>query len=521
MPAPCLFIAPQGLTVTGVTTWIDHVARGLADPEAGLNRPVGVVVHGSLAGHAEMDLTLPEGARLFRHDRLPDLDDVAAGRAELGPVIRAYRDAVRSLSHDPRTDAPVVVFPARHGECYAACAALTIADPEAVRIVGLQQIDGAYESAIIDRYEPALAALGGVSTRLVADLNERHSSRHSDTYFMPNAAAVPNDLPTREPLADRPVRLLYTGRVEHEQKRVNALVALSDALGKLGIAHELTILGDGPAAHEIDAAIADRPSLSRVPTVPPGEVAAYLDRADILVMASRTEGLSLSLLEAMARGCCPVITDTPSGARDAIDDGVHGVLVGFGPADRDDAVGVKLAAGIERAMKLDPHAIGRSAYERVRGFYNADRLTRVVAEVADRASVSPPRSWSASRPVMFNSPAGQGIATGAVPADGRARFAQTLERLAGRRVLVHGVGQHTRQLADLLASPPCTIVGFTDDDPATHGTTLFNWLVIAPGDAHTLSPDAVLISSAMHERAIYERRAVYESQGVAVARVYG
>ena len=521
MPAPVLLIAPQGLTVTGVTTWIQHVARGLSDPDAGLNRPVGVMVHGSVAGHSEVAVDLPPHVTVYRRDDLPSLDEL---NGDLRPIITAYRDAVRNLSHDPRCDAAVVVFPARHAECFAACCALTIVDPEAVRVVGLQQIDGAYESAVIGRYEPAMTALAGVSTRLVDQLNERFPTRRHETFRVPNAAALPHEVAAREPIDGRPIRLIYTGRIEHEQKRVNALVALSDELSRTDIDHELVVVGDGPASDDFAAAAQSRPSIRVLGAVAPDAVLAHLDHADVLVLASRTEGLSLTLLEAMAHGCCPVVTDTLSGARDAVTDGVNGVLVPFEATDDDAAVGAGLARGITRAMGLGVHELGRAAHERVRGFFSADRLARVVAEVADRAAAMAPRSWPAGRAVMFN--AGDGSSGGpgeggSVPVGGRERFAAALNALANARVVVHGVGQHTRRLADLLADPPCAIVGFTDDNPKVHGGTLFGWPVVAPAEVATLNADAVLISSAMHEASIWSRRAAYEAEGLRVHRVYG
>ncbi|MEM1422923.1 MAG: hypothetical protein AAGH64_02860, partial [Planctomycetota bacterium] len=63
-------------------------------------------------------------------------------------------------------------------------------------------------------------------------------------------------------------------------------------------------------------------------------------------------------------------------------------------------------------------------------------------------------------------------------------------------------------------------VAFCDDDPARHGTTLWNWPVIDPIDARTHGIEAVIISSRMHEDAVWARRSVYESQGVRIVRLY-
>ncbi len=505
MPAPCLLIAPQGLTVTGVTTWIAQTAEGFA----ARHRPVGVLVHGGLRGHHALAIDLPEACRVFTIDA-PPIDDL---KGDLSALIPAYARAAR----DMRTGGePVVLVPARHGDCFAACCALTMTDPDAVRVLGLQHIDAAYEDAVIDRYEPVLARLAGVSTRVVQRLRERHPSR--EVTHLPNAVAVPDDLPRREPVGGRPLRLLYTGRIEHEQKRVCSLMCMSRALTERGCAHELTLLGDGPAEADIDGAGLE--AVRRLPPVPPAEVTAHLDRADLLVMASRTEGLSISLLEAMARGCAAVVTRTPSGAAEAIEDGVSGVLTPNEPTMSDEEIGEGLADGVERALAIGLDRLGNAAQARVRERFNLEDRIDATARLVDACAAEPGRVWPADRAVAFSSRSAGGEGSGSVPPGGAEKFARVLGSLAGRAVAIHGVGQHTRQLAGVLADTPATIVGFTDDDPRSHGTTLFGWPVVAPADVHTLGATELVISSAMHEAAIYGRRAVYEGQGLSVHRVY-
>ena len=62
------------------------------------------------------------------------------------------------------------------------------------------------------------------------------------------------------------------------------------------------------------------------------------------------------------------------------------------------------------------------------------------------------------------------------------------------------------------ARSPARIVAFTDDDRARHGGTIWNWPIIAPDRARNAGATEIVISSWMHERSIWERRAVYERQ---------
>ena len=99
-----------------------------------------------------------------------------------------------------------------------------------------------------------------------------------------------------------------------------------------------------------------------------------------------------------------------------------------------------------------------------------------------------------------------------------------LESLAppGRAVVIHGAGQHTLQLAAVLAASPARIVAVADDDRQRQGQSLWGWPIIAPENAAKMGATDVVISSWMHQGAIWERRGVYESQRppLRVHRVY-
>jgi glycosyltransferase involved in cell wall biosynthesis len=78
-------------------------------------------------------------------------------------------------------------------------------------------------------------------------------------------------------------------------------------------------------------------------SLPLPEVAARLRDADIFITTSRSDGANLSLLEAMAAGCFPVVTDIPA-TRQWLEAGAEGIAVPL-----DDAVA--LAAAIIGAAR--------------------------------------------------------------------------------------------------------------------------------------------------------------------------
>jgi hypothetical protein len=148
-----------------------------------------------------------------------------------------------------------------------------------------------------------------------------------------------------------------------------------------------------------------------------------------------------------------------------------------------------------------------------------ERHAGAVAAMLDEVTAGPPRTWPADRPCAFTAADASG-ASGSVPADGAARLASVLERLGGRRIVLHGTGQHTRQLAHVLAGSPARIVALADDDRQQHGSTLLEWPVVAPREAGATGATDVVISSWINQDVIWSRRRVYERQGLTVHRLY-
>jgi glycosyltransferase involved in cell wall biosynthesis len=79
------------------------------------------------------------------------------------------------------------------------------------------------------------------------------------------------------------------------------------------------------------------------------EMAKLLSRADIYVSTSLDDGTSVSLLEAMASGAFPIVTDIPSN-REWISDGENGFLV---PTDQEKSLAEKIVEAIRNPDILE------------------------------------------------------------------------------------------------------------------------------------------------------------------------
>jgi glycosyltransferase involved in cell wall biosynthesis len=119
--------------------------------------------------------------------------------------------------------------------------------------------------------------------------------------------------------------IIYTGRLSPE-KGVDFLIRGFSELVK-NINCQMIIVADGPEKKSI-VQLVDQYQLSKSVILLKGvdEVADYLNASNIFVLPSRFEGLSNSLLEAMACGL-PVISTMVGGSIDIIEDGINGLLI--------------------------------------------------------------------------------------------------------------------------------------------------------------------------------------------------
>ncbi|MBY0587857.1 glycosyltransferase family 4 protein [bacterium] len=151
--------------------------------------------------------------------------------------------------------------------------------------------------------------------------------------MIPYGVPTPSLFPERTTSVDAPIRLLYVGRIEQTQKRVFDMPLILDRLVARGVPVELTIIGDGPARAMLEEKARHHFDAGRIlcmGTIPNNEMSARYREADLFLLTSAFEGLPVSLLEAMAHGCVPVVTRVESGVSQVIEPGRNGELVDVG-----------------------------------------------------------------------------------------------------------------------------------------------------------------------------------------------
>lgn len=134
--------------------------------------------------------------------------------------------------------------------------------------------------------------------------------------------------PAEETAVKPPFRIISTRMLEWKyniQHLVRAAPGIRDRIPGA----DIVLVGDGPDKEELEEMIAGLDvgdTVSLAGRASHDEIPALLQSATVYVSTSVTDGTSLSLLEAMAAGAFPVVTDIP-GNREWITDGENGFLV--------------------------------------------------------------------------------------------------------------------------------------------------------------------------------------------------
>lgn len=189
-------------------------------------------------------------------------------------------------------------------------------------------------------------------------------------YVIPNAVPFCVEL-RRFSLEPGELRLVFLGRLV-EEKGVHELLDAARLLVERGAPFHLVIAGSGPEEGRLTARIRELGLAGVVELAGAvfGEAKASLWRqSDVFVFPSHTEKLPYSLLEAMAFGVVPVVTNVGA-IEEVMQHGVHGEFV---PVNSP----VAIADAVERLQK-DPELrarYGTAAQERIAASYTMPRFT--------------------------------------------------------------------------------------------------------------------------------------------------
>lgn len=149
-----------------------------------------------------------------------------------------------------------------------------------------------------------------------------------------NPVTIPVDL-TGFNIEQKKKQLLYVGRMDYENKRVNRIVEAWQDVYEDYPDWELVLVGDGPHKSKLMGYVSDN-KMERVrfegfQVEPPIK---YYKDASIFMLTSDLEGFGLVIIESMSYGVVPVVYGSYEAVYDIIRDGYSGFITPF-PYDKE------------------------------------------------------------------------------------------------------------------------------------------------------------------------------------------
>jgi len=268
-----------------------------------------------------------------------------------------------------------------------------------VRLIGLVQADNEHEIGQAVRLGEYWDAIVAVSDPIHFKLLDKIS------YLAPRMTTIRNAVPELERPPAKPagtLRIAYSGELRAHQKRLDDMVAVARRLAGRGVDFHLEFFGDGPYRAHLEKethGLVTKGLVNFAGRLDGPELLSRLEGQHVFLLTSEFEVLSIALLEAMSRGCVPVVSRLASQSL-VIREGVNGLAADIADIDGFAAHLERLASDRALLAKLSAAAfstIAEGGY-RVRDmlenylalFDRIDRLSGRCGFVRKRGSIAVP-----------------------------------------------------------------------------------------------------------------------------------
>lgn len=202
--------------------------------------------------------------------------------------------------------------------------------PNQVSIIGMVHHDALcyyrrnqYVDSLVDKF---LCVSDDTQKKMV---NNYHISEEKVKY---KEVAIEENIFKRVHVQKRDVVIGMASRMDKAMKRVDLLIPLIEYLEELKVSYTLLIAGAGSYFSKIQEYLIVEKLQHKIRML--GEIerekmSEFWKNCDIVISTSDSEGIGLSILEAMSFGCVPVVTDT-AGIRCFIKNNENGYIVPVG-----------------------------------------------------------------------------------------------------------------------------------------------------------------------------------------------
>jgi glycosyltransferase involved in cell wall biosynthesis len=208
-------------------------------------------------------------------------------------------------------------------------------------VVQMLHGDADYYYDLAAKHDSVVHAFITYSRRMYERLCDRLPHRVDTIFHLPYG--VPLSASAPRPITAGPLRLVFAGRLDR-YKGIFDLPEIDRALAARGSPVEWCIAGAGPDGDELVKRWAFNPRVRFLGSLPNDQVLALYATQDVFVLPTHSEGFPIALVEAMAAGVVPVVSDLPSGVPEV----VTSSQIGERPAVGDVAGFVDAIAALDR-----------------------------------------------------------------------------------------------------------------------------------------------------------------------------
>lgn len=291
----------------------------------GVNRVTATLVRGLIARGVESEILLtgPEKTQVALADLPADIP-IRSLKSGFG-----FKQRLRSLERDLSSHGPRVYLPGYDYAHSGVCGSLG----NDVVTVGVLHSDDPLHYAHAERLGSFWNAIVCVSERIEKEARAQFPELGSRLLTIHNGVDLPETPPNRTDSRSDRLQIVFASRIEQKQKRVFDLADLLGRIRSLFVKATLTVVGDGSSLAALRQRCEEFESAGAVRftgRLPHSEVVELFNRSDLFLLTSDFEGLPISLLEAMARGCVPIVTDIESGIPEIIEHGRNGFRLPVG-----------------------------------------------------------------------------------------------------------------------------------------------------------------------------------------------
>ena len=293
-----VFVVPSAYLLGGVQVWLDYLLKGLNQ-------------HGFKCVCLAVDGQFHNAEHYFA--RYP-FDHQIRVANPLGTHWGRVHSLTRAL-HKAQPDMVVVV---NIPDAYTATHKVRQSSGRNIKLVAaIHALEPDYFADVIHQAKIIDAVL--VTNQLTATaVVEFCKIERERVYYAPYGVevGVQRDHKVNE---SKPLKILYSGRIEDDQKRCSDLVDIAVELNKIGVDFELKIAGDGPLKADLTVTFAQSTVANRVEFLGMVDRGVLLNEViptcDVLLITSAWETGPIVAWEAMAAGL-PVVSSRYIGLRE-------------------------------------------------------------------------------------------------------------------------------------------------------------------------------------------------------------